>query len=160
MDSVLKLYLSKQAATPGEEPDGQIIEMHGNLFDVVCTAHDYDYRENNKDNPISPALGGTEAIVAEGNVQPVLKRMDLPHCPKRQQLLRLDVVWFGERPERMHEILQLADAADLCPGRWHVQPASKLPGRVPAHSGKIAVFNMEAANHSDEADFLFWDHAR
>ena len=23
------------------------------------------------------------------------------------------------------------------------------------HGGKVAVFNLEAANHSDEADFLF-----
>ncbi|KAF5343941.1 hypothetical protein D9758_012117 [Tetrapyrgos nigripes] len=146
--------------TPSSQPwpDGQIIEMHGNLFDVVCTAHDCDYRAKNMDNPICPALGGTEVIVAEGNVEPVVKRADLPHCPECTQLLRPDVVWFGERPKRIQEILDIANKVDLClvvGTSSLVQPASKLPERVRAHGGKIAVFNMEAANHSDEADFLF-----
>ncbi|KAL0580134.1 hypothetical protein V5O48_001910 [Marasmius crinis-equi] len=161
-----------------EHPDGQIIEMHGNIYDVVCTAHDCDYRAKNMDNPICPALGGTENIVAEGNVEPVVKRADLPHCPQCQQLLRPDVVWFGERPKKIHEILNIADEVDLCLVvgtsavvrlffhlysffvsddcfQMKVQPASRLPERVRAHGGKVAVFNMEAANHSDEADFLF-----
>ncbi|THU87152.1 DHS-like NAD/FAD-binding domain-containing protein [Dendrothele bispora CBS 962.96] len=146
------------SSASGKEPDGQIIEMHGNLFDVVCTAHDCDYRVKNTDNPICLALGGTEVIVGEGNVEPVVKRVDLPHCPKCQQLLRPDVVWFGERPKRIQEILQIADSADLClvvGTSSLVQPASKLHERVRANGGKVAVFNMEVVNHSDEADFLF-----
>ncbi|KAL0064672.1 hypothetical protein AAF712_008370 [Marasmius tenuissimus] len=145
-------------ASKHETPDGKIIEMHGNLFDVVCTAHDCDYRARNMDEPICPALGGTEKIVAEGNVEPIVKRADLPHCPKCQQLLRPDVAWFGERPKQIHEILKVADEADLClvvGTSAVVQPASRLPERVRANGGKVAVFNLEAANHSDEADFVF-----
>ncbi|KAK7051238.1 hypothetical protein VNI00_004738 [Paramarasmius palmivorus] len=158
IDGLCLEALTKHSSASGEEPDGQIIEMHGNLFDVVCTAHDCDYRAKNMDHPICPALGGTEKIVAEGNVEPVVKRADLPHCPKCQQLLRPDVVWFGERPKKIHDILQVADSADLClvvGTSSLVQPASKLPERVRANGGKVAVFNMEAANHSDQADFLF-----
>ena len=36
-----------------------------------------------------------------------------------------------------------------------VQPASKIGGRVKAHGGKVALFNVELGNHADEADFVF-----
>ncbi|KAE9407105.1 DHS-like NAD/FAD-binding domain-containing protein [Gymnopus androsaceus JB14] len=150
--------LTKLSAETGEESDAQLVEMHGNLFDVVCTAHDCDYRAKNMDHPICTALEGTEKVVAEGNIEPVVKRADLPHCPQCQQLLRPDVVWFGERPKRIHDILEAAKTADLClvvGTSSLVQPASKLPEYVRANGGKIAVFNVEVTNHSDEADFLF-----
>lgn len=98
----------------GESSDSELIEMHGRLFDVVCTAHDCDYLEYKPDSPICSALAGTEFTVAEGDLEPVVRRAHLPHCPKCDQLLRPDVVWFGERPKRIHEILDMADHADLC----------------------------------------------
>ncbi|KAJ7596580.1 DHS-like NAD/FAD-binding domain-containing protein [Mycena floridula] len=158
IDGLCLTALNETASTLGETPDGRIIEMHGNLFDVVCTAHDCDYRVKNLDHPICPALGGTELIVATGDVEPAIKRSQLPHCPKCQQLLRPDVVWFGERPKQVEDIIKIADSADLClvvGTSSLVQPASKLPERVKANGGKIAVFNLEASNHADEADFLF-----
>ena len=95
---------------------GNIIEMHGHLFDVVCTAHDCDYRETNRNSPICPALAGTEAELEEGAPEPVVRRADLPRCPRPDcgQLCRPGVVWFGERPYRIHEVLALADEADMC----------------------------------------------
>jgi len=96
--------------------------------------------------------------VAEGDLEPVVRRADLPHCPNCGQLLRPDVVWFGERPKRIHEILDIADQADLClvvGTSALVQPASKLGSRVKEHGGKVAVFNLEMSNHSEEADFVF-----
>jgi NAD-dependent deacetylase sirtuin 5 len=36
-----------------------------------------------------------------------------------------------------------------------VQPAAGLSHTVKEHGGKVAVFNLEASNHSEEADFLF-----
>jgi NAD-dependent deacetylase sirtuin 5 len=98
----------------GESSDSELIEMHGRLFDVACTAHDCDYQEYKPESPICPALGGTELTVAEGDLEPVVRRAELPHCPKCGQLLRPDVVWFGERPKRIHEILDIADQVDLC----------------------------------------------
>ncbi|CCM03106.1 uncharacterized protein FIBRA_05226 [Fibroporia radiculosa] len=135
-----------------EEP-AELIEMHGRLFDVVCTAHDCGFRETTRRSPLCPALRGTEAAL-----EPVVRRADLPRCPVCGQLCRPGVVWFGERPHRIEEILALADDADLCivvGTSAVVQPASKIGGRVKEHRGKIAVFNIEASNHSDEADFLF-----
>ncbi|KAJ3742830.1 DHS-like NAD/FAD-binding domain-containing protein [Lentinula detonsa] len=159
IDGLCLEALDELSSASEESPDGTIIEMHGNLFDVVCTAFDCDYRAKNMDYPICPALGGTEAIVAAGNVEPVVRRADLPHCPKCQQLLRPDVVWFGERPKQIQRILEAADSADLClvvGTSSLVQPASKLPERVHANGGKVAVFNLEPnTNHSDEADFEF-----
>ncbi|KAJ3727476.1 DHS-like NAD/FAD-binding domain-containing protein [Lentinula raphanica] len=159
IDGLCLEALNELSNAAGDQPDGTVIEMHGNLFDVVCTAFDCDYRAKNMDYPICPALEGTEAIVAAGHVEPVVKRADLPHCPKCRQLLRPDVVWFGERPKQIQRILEAADSADLClvvGTSSLVQPASKLPDRVRSNGGKIAVFNLEAnTNHSNEADFEF-----
>ncbi|KAF8968815.1 DHS-like NAD/FAD-binding domain-containing protein [Flammula alnicola] len=141
----------------GEQP-GEIIEMHGRLFDVVCTAHDCNFRETNYKSPICPALGGTENFMQDGAPEPIIRRVDLPHCPDCGQLCRPGVVWFGERPHRIHEVLALADEADLCiivGTSAVIQPASKIGSRVKEHGGRVAVFNIEPSNHSDEADFLF-----
>ncbi len=66
------------------------------------------------DSPICPALKGTELVIEAGGPEPVVRRSDLPRCPKCGQLCRPGIVWFGERPHRIHEIMQLADEADLC----------------------------------------------
>lgn len=98
----------------GQASDTKLIEMHGRLHDVVCTAYDCDYQETVETSPICPALAGTELLVAEGDLEPVVRRKDLPHCPTCGQLLRPDVVWFGERPKRLREIMDTANQADLC----------------------------------------------
>ncbi|KAK0435994.1 hypothetical protein EV421DRAFT_1739858 [Armillaria borealis] len=49
------------------------IEMHGRLFDVVCTAHDCEYRETNYNSPICPALKGTELVIEAGGLEPVVQ---------------------------------------------------------------------------------------
>ncbi|TDL27900.1 DHS-like NAD/FAD-binding domain-containing protein [Rickenella mellea] len=154
------LSLEALSAVSGLSSSESIIEMHGNLFNVACTAHDCSYTSKNTDNPICPALGGTEKIVAEGNTEPIVKRAFLPHCPEKGcgQLLRPDVVWFGERPKHIEMIIELAKVADLClvvGTSSLVQPASRLPAYVRANGGKVAVFNMEQTNHSDEADWVF-----
>lgn len=114
IDGLSSTAVIETASRLGETADARVIEMHGNLFDVICTAHDCDYHSKNTDSPICAALGGTEMRVAEGDIEPVVRRADLPRCPKCEQLLRPDVVWFGERPKRILEILELADRADLC----------------------------------------------
>ncbi len=103
-----------ESESPDEKADGAIIEMHGNIFDVACCAHDCAYTARVYDSPICAALAGTELVVAQGDVEPIVNRADLPHCPQCAQLLRPDVTLFGERPKRIHEILALADKADLC----------------------------------------------
>ncbi|KAK7466195.1 hypothetical protein VKT23_004919 [Stygiomarasmius scandens] len=139
-------------------PVSEVIEMHGRLFDVACTAHDCDYRKTDYTTPLCPALAGTERALADDEPEPVIKRKDLPHCPQCNQLCRPGTVWFGEKPHRIHEVLALAEEADLCiiiGTSGLVQPASKIGTMVKSHGGKVALFNIEASNHSEEADFLF-----
>lgn len=98
---------------PENTPRPDVIEMHGHLYNVECTAHDCDWRQTNHDSPICPALAGTELDMGQGTPQHLVKRKDLPHCPECGQLARPGVVWFGERPYRIHEVLALAEEADL-----------------------------------------------
>jgi len=115
IDGLLTRALNETAAACGlHSPPVEIIEMHGRLFDVVCTAHDCDFHETNYDSPICPALGGTETVMQSEVPEPIVRRADLPHCPACGQLCRPGVVWFGERPNRIEDVLALADDADLC----------------------------------------------
>ncbi|KZV66186.1 DHS-like NAD/FAD-binding domain-containing protein [Peniophora sp. CONT] len=158
IDGLSPTAISQAATLANEDPDSEVIEMHGNIFDVTCCAHDCDYHEHVLDSPICPALAGTELLVEAGDTEPVVKRADLPHCPKCGQLLRPDVTLFQERPKRILDILELADKADFCivvGTSGVVQPASRINERVQAHGGKVAVFNMEMSNHADQADFVF-----
>jgi len=159
VDGFQKRALEEMTASYGtSKSPSELIEMHGRLFDVVCTAHDCSFRETNYQSPICPALAGTEQIVEDGVTDPVVRRADLPHCPLCGQLCRPGVVWFGEQPHRIHDILDLADTADLCiivGTSGTVQPASTLGGRVKANGGRVVVFNIEAGNHAEEADFVF-----
>ncbi|KAK0200514.1 DHS-like NAD/FAD-binding domain-containing protein [Desarmillaria ectypa] len=112
------------------------IDMHGWLFDVVCTTHDCNFCETNYNSPICPALKDTELVIEAGS--------DLPQCQKCGQLCRPGV------------IMQLADEADLCViVGTSVQPAFKIGGRVKTHWGKVALFNVELGNHVDEVNFVF-----
>ena len=115
VDGLQNRALEEMTASYGtSKSPSELIEMHGRLFDVVCSAHDCSFRETNYRSPICSALAGTEQIVGDGVTDPVVRRADLPHCPLCGQLCRPGVVWFGERPHRIHDIFDLADTADLC----------------------------------------------
>ena len=98
-------------------PPEQLQLLHGNLFQLKCFSRNCDYRETNFTDPVVPALAiptsgedptTKEALKAQAKGQdldisdikvplPSLKSKDLPHCPKcESNLLRPDVVWFGE----------------------------------------------------------------
>ncbi|KAH8111343.1 DHS-like NAD/FAD-binding domain-containing protein [Phellopilus nigrolimitatus] len=153
LDDVLN---HRDKSTLDARPD--IIAMHGRVFDVVCTAYNCGYREKCYNSPICPALEGTEKIVDAGVPEPDISKPDLPRCRKCGELGRPGVVWFGEVPERIKEILDLVDQADLClvvGTSSLVHPAAKLASRVKEHGGKVAVFNLERSKRDEEADFLF-----
>lgn len=101
--------LSVQAfrkASPSREP--QLFEMHGHLFDTICTI--CGDCKTNVDSPICPALAGTEEMV--GN-ELEISLLDLPRCHKCTGLLRPGVVWFDEIPHHLAEIGMVVDDADL-----------------------------------------------
>jgi NAD-dependent deacetylase sirtuin 5 len=94
-------------ACPSREPE-QIFEMHGRLFDTICTA--CGDRRTNVDSPICHALAGTEDNL-ENELEISLE--DLPRCNSCSGLLRPGVVWFDEIPYHLTEIGKIIDEADL-----------------------------------------------
>ncbi|KAI9001232.1 DHS-like NAD/FAD-binding domain-containing protein [Trametes punicea] len=91
-----------------------LLEMHGRLFDVVCTNRACRYREHNTNSPICPALAGTERVFSAGEPEPHIEEKDLPRCSKCGSLARPGVVWFGETPWYLDQIDELVSQADLC----------------------------------------------
>ena len=89
-----------------------LLEMHGRLFDVMCTV--CDHHELNFTSPICKALEGTELLVEKNEMEPDIPLEDLPRCSRCGSLARPGVVWFEEVPYHLSEIDQLVDEADLC----------------------------------------------
>ncbi|KAI0773894.1 DHS-like NAD/FAD-binding domain-containing protein [Fomes fomentarius] len=134
------------------------LEMHGRLFDVVCTSPGCGHREYNLDSPICPALAGTENVFAQDEPEPHIDVGDLPKCRKCGSLARPGVVWFGERPWHLDEIEKLVRQADLCivvGTSSTVYPAASYAYKVKRHGGKVAVFNLDRSQGDERADFLF-----
>ncbi|PSR73666.1 hypothetical protein PHLCEN_2v10585 [Hermanssonia centrifuga] len=154
-----------------------MLEMHGRLFDVVCTSRQCSHRELNFSSPICPALGGTEALVEKGDMEPDITLDELPRCSKCGSLARPGVVWFGEMPHHLPIIDKLVGQADLClvvgtsstvrmiPPRARaiddiiyilkVYPAAGYAAEVQDNGGKVAVFNLDRSEGDSEADYLF-----
>lgn len=92
-----------------------LIEMHGSLFDLECTAYECKHRETNYNSPLCPALAGTELIYEVGSKErePDIPKEELPRCSKCGSLQRPGMVWFGEVPYRVEEVMKLTEKADL-----------------------------------------------
>ena len=91
-----------------------MIEMHGRLFDVLCTSMTCKHREYNDKSPICEALAGTEALMGHGTTEPKISIEDLPRCSKCGELARPGVVWFDEKIHHSKEIGEVIHKADLC----------------------------------------------
>lgn len=97
-----------------------LIEMHGRLFDLMCT--ECENIQEDLSNPLCPALGISERRFAgykansagEGKQWADIPEADLPRCLKCGALTRLGVVWFGEVPFHLDRIWELVEQADLC----------------------------------------------
>ncbi|QRW27496.1 NAD-dependent histone deacetylase SIR2 [Rhizoctonia solani] len=144
---------------------GQIIEMHGRLLETLCTK--CKHRNLDTRSPICPALAGTE-LRTEAVMDDAGKRVpeaeispnDLPRCGKDGcgGLLRPGVVWFGESIPRLNAIESLVEEADMClvvGTSSVVYPAAGFADVVQDNGGKVAVFNIEASQGDQNADFLF-----
>ena len=81
---------------------------------MLCSSEQCGHREPAPSSPICAALSGTEELVEDGIVEPVVAKTDLPHCNKCGGLARPGVVWFGEIPHYLKTIDGLVDQADLC----------------------------------------------
>jgi len=144
------------AGQPRAQP--QLLEMHGKLSDVLCSSDECGHREPAPNSPICAALGGTEELVEDGVVEPIVNEADLPHCIKCGALTRPGVVWFGETPHHLETIDRLVEQADLClvvGTSSTVYPAASYMHKVKRQGGKVAIFNVERSNGDQIADFLF-----
>jgi len=140
---------------PSQPP---LYEMHGRLFEIICTKKRCEHVTFNTNSPIAPALAGTESDVAGSQIENVIQLEDLPRCEKCGSLARPGVVWFGERPRYLREIDKLVSKADLClviGTSSTVYPAAGYASEVQDHGGKVAVFNLERSDGDEDADFLF-----
>lgn len=104
-----------QAEGPGpRDSNPDILQMHGNVFDVACSDASCGHVDHNTTSPICAALAGTETLVERGVLDPDIPLAALPRCSKCGALARPGVVWFGEIPKHLPEIDVLATQADLC----------------------------------------------
>jgi NAD-dependent deacetylase len=87
---------ARKAAGSRDPSPALPLELHGSIFRVRCTS--CSYRVSHRDR--------LETETVE----------DLPRCPVCSNLLRPDVVWFGEAldPDILSEAFRVAGEADLC----------------------------------------------
>ncbi|KAF8974601.1 DHS-like NAD/FAD-binding domain-containing protein [Flammula alnicola] len=144
------------AANASETPN--LIEMHGRLFDVLCTSEECGQVDFITKSPICEALSGTEELVERRTIDPEIDLRKLPRCSKCGSLARPGVVWFDEIPHWLEEIDVLVANADLClviGTSSTVYPAASYALEVKKHGGKVAVFNLERSKGDGKADYLF-----
>lgn len=143
---------------PNDPRSPYLIEMHGKLFDILCTNRQCRHRTFDTTSPICKGLAGTETLVEQQVLDPHIPLEDLPRCQKCGSLARPGVVWFGEKPHHMSIIDDIVDAAGLClvvGTSSTVYPAAGYASVVQGLGGKVAVFNYERTDGDDEADFRF-----
>lgn len=134
-----------------------LLELHGTLFKTRCTK--CGHIDINKDNPITPALGGRGAPDTDALEAPIPVG-ELPRCKKCTGLLRPHVVWFGESLEP--DVLAKASAelqkCDLClviGTSSVVYPAAMFAPEVAARGVPVAEFNLEATSGTENFGFHF-----
>ncbi|KAF3760324.1 putative SIR2 family histone deacetylase [Cryphonectria parasitica EP155] len=157
-------------------PSEQIVNYHGSLFRVRCVDESCDYKADDYNVPIVPALqqpppsspSQKNTDDARFPLNDNISVQDLPHCPRcKTNLLRPDVVWFGEGvPEenaaRVEEWLSQSDSCDLMlviGTSAMVRPAAGYIQKARQRGARIAFFNLEVKEagvaRPEEADWSF-----
>lgn len=124
------LHADAAATLPvsGARGNAMPLELHGSIFRVRCTS-------------CASRTARREPIDAT-SVE------SLPTCPSCGELLRPDVVWFGEplEPAALTEAFELAAAADVClvvGTSAVVHPAARLATTTRAAGGHVIEVNRE-----------------
>ncbi len=110
----------------------RVFEVHGNIWAVKCTNCSYRSR---LDQPVK----------------------GVPCCPECGELLRPDVVWFGESLDRevmsmVYDELNRADVCIVIGTSAVVQPAASFPLVVKKHGGSIIEVNIESTPLTGASD--------
>lgn len=117
---------AREAAGHGDPSPALPLELHGSIFRVKCTS--CTYRIPHRD----PVSTGTSEV--------------LPRCPVCSNLLRPDVVWFGESLDSrvLSEAFEFAREADVClvvGTSALVHPAASVPLATREAGGTIIEVN-------------------
>ncbi|KAH9482610.1 NAD-dependent protein deacylase [Psilocybe cubensis] len=147
-----------EALDQPQQVQPRLIEMHGRLFDVLCTDENCRHIEFNTKSPICESLAGTEILVEKNTLDPDIDIQSLPRCSQCGSLARPGVVWFDEVPHHMDVIDNIIEQADLCivvGTSSTVYPAAGYADIVQDNGGNVAVFNLERSQNDENADFLF-----
>lgn len=131
---------AREEAGSGADPSPALpLELHGSLFRMRCTrcAHRQAGRE-----PVDASSEET-----------------LPRCPACAELLRPDVVWFGEGldPGVVNAAFEAARAAGLClvvGTSARVHPAASLPLAVHEGGGAVVEVNPTETDLTPRADVV------
>ncbi|KAI0316704.1 DHS-like NAD/FAD-binding domain-containing protein [Amylostereum chailletii] len=153
-----EVYHSIDAQALDEEKRPPLLEMHGRLFDVVCTSYRCGHREYTRASPLCPSLEGTDAATPDEGAEPEIATDELPRCTQCGKLARPGVVWFGEQPVHLEIIDKLVTKADMClvvGTSSTVWPAAGYAQIVKENGGKVAVFNLDRSTGDEDANFLF-----
>jgi len=101
----------------------KIVEIHGNIWRAKCTKCDYKMTFNKPPDSVPVS------------------------CPECNELMRPDVVWFGEPLPRdaialMFELARKADLILVIGTSLLVEPAASIPFIVLEHNGKAIEINL------------------
>jgi NAD-dependent SIR2 family protein deacetylase len=156
---VLSMNIDALSSGAGH-PSNQLLNMHGNLFDLKCFDQDCDYvQRNNFDTNLIPDA-------ANSGLPSELSNTPLPKCPKCRNLLRPDIVWFGENlpndvvdaadsfiaeSEYIDLILVIGTTAQIWPAAGYVDAAIEKGARV-------AMVNIDRGNLVPEGGELGLTH--
>lgn len=117
-----------QDADDAPAPGDRLLELHGSLFRVRCTGCEH--------------RAGHRAPVDAGS------REGLPRCPECGDLLRPDVVWFGESldPRVLRTAREAGEAAEVCLSvgtSAAVEPAASLARTAVSSGADLVEVNPE-----------------
>ena len=130
----------RSVAEPGSESaEDRLLELHGSLFRTRCTG-----------------CGRRREDRSELDVE---SREDLPRCGACGELLRPDVVWFGESldPEVLEAAREAARAAEVClvvGTSAVVQPAASLAILAARSGAALVEVNPDSTPLSGRADVV------
>ncbi|EPQ27968.1 uncharacterized protein PFL1_04295 [Pseudozyma flocculosa PF-1] len=170
VDGLSGRAMAEVTGTPAASPpaaSANVLEMHGNIFKTICTR--CRHSEMNYDNPIAPALAGSEDLSQTYRDIPL---HDLPRCRQPNGagtcdgLLRPGVVWFGESIPQLDQLEAILEGCDLIlvlGTSSTVYPAAGFAQQVKRNrsvgqgrgGGRVAVFNIDERNDGGLADWHF-----
>lgn len=139
---LLKAVITQNIDDLHREAGNTVVELHGNIHRVRCSSCSY-----------------VENLKESGRLEEFIEEKALPKCPECGEILRPDVVWFGEPlPEsEWRKAVSLAKKADVClviGTSAQVFPAAYIPMIVKDEGGRLIEINPENTGITHMADVV------